>query len=80
MHALEGLLNMANPIPPEAFKPLELTHREVQDANLPKYRVFTDDTHFIVVEANNAQLALEKSGVSQAHRIEYDSILSKIII
>jgi len=71
---------MTKDIPAEMFKPLELTRKDVPDGALTKYRVFTNDTSYVTVEAADAQSALEKSGITQAYRVEYDSIRLKTII
>lgn len=67
-------------IPAEMFQTLKIPRREVLGASLLKYRVFSDATHFVLVEADNAQTALSKSGISNAFRIEQETILLKNII
>ena len=71
---------MKKPEHPELFQSLMLPKREVPDARVPKYRIFTDRKHYITVEAENAQDALTKSGINNAHHIEFYGILLKNVI
>jgi hypothetical protein len=58
----------------EVFSRLEIPQRGVAHMSAPKYRIYSDEKHFIVVEAESAQIALERSGVKQPLRIQRDEI------
>ena len=64
----------------DMFQLIDIPHRAVKDSALSKYRVFRDETHYITVEAQNAQMALVKSGIKPAHKIVQDAIMLRTII
>ena len=64
----------------EIFRPLVHPKRDVPKSSLPKYRVYSDAKHFVMVEAENAKVALATSGVKDALRIECDNILLQDIV
>lgn len=63
-----------------AFESLKLPHRDVPPSSQVKYRVYSDAKNFVTVEAENAKTALNKSGITEAFRIERDTIMLKTIL
>jgi hypothetical protein len=61
-------------ITPDMFKDIDFPHRDIPDINVSKYRIYSDHKHFILVEADNAQSAIELSGIRKPVRVLRDSI------
>jgi len=64
----------------ELFQLLDLPRREVESLSARLYRVYSDHKNFVVVEAESAQTALEKSAVKNPQRITPNFIASKNIL
>lgn len=58
----------------EAFEPLPLPKREFGQSPKGRYRIYSDDANYKVVEATSALEALQLSGLQQAHRIQRDAV------
>ena len=61
-------------ITPEMFEDISYPHKEIADANVCKYRVYTDRSNYILVEATNAQQALDLSSIKNPVRIVRDGM------
>jgi hypothetical protein len=84
MYALESLLNYMifpgfitrhKPVSPEMFQALDIPRRLIPAFAMPRYHVFTNPKKFTIVEAENAQVALVKSNITNAYKIEYRAVI-----
>lgn len=60
--------------PVEPFEELPIPRKDVPHLQVCRYRVYTDKTNFVTVEAVSALEALRASGKKQAFRIERDML------
>lgn len=61
-------------ITPDMFKQIDFPQKDISGLQVSKYRIYTDHSHFILVEADNAQAAINASGMTSPVKVLRDSI------
>lgn len=66
--------------PPESFKPLEIRRKDVELPQTKQYRVYSSNKDFVVVSAQNVQMAILSSGIVSPLRVEGHEPLKDAVV
>jgi hypothetical protein len=66
--------------PPEMFMNLEIPRKELHSAKTMQYRVYSDKTQYVIVDAESAQAALKAGGVKDPLRVVRHLVMQSNVI